>query len=107
MKSSRDRGDGNVSTGGEISLVQSTARLQLCFEDEMVAVGAIIALSGYKMALDTVTRSRLDYIFLERQPWPHVIIEAGKGMIGKDRLISTLFLILISTEKLRRFFAFI
>lgn len=37
----------------------------------MVAVGAIIALSGYKMALDTVTRSRLDYIIPLKQSWPH------------------------------------
>lgn len=59
------------------------------------------------MALDTVTRSRLDYIFLLKQSWPHLITEVGKGMTGKDHLIKILFLLLISTEKLGSFFAFI
>ena len=100
-------GVGNLSTAGEISLVQRPARLQFCSSNETVAVGAVIALSGYKMALDTVSRSRLDYIFLLKQSWPHLIIEVGKGMTRKDHLINTLFLILISTEKLRSFFVFI
>jgi len=56
------------------------------------------------MALNTVTKGRLVY-FLLKQSWPHLVIEVGKGMIGKDHLITIQFLILISTEKLRSFFA--